>query len=212
MMANFGKIEKEVDELKLAMEKKEKEWLCEKQKLQDRIQSLKEELRRKEPRSEDTSLQENKTRLDRLEKEVERLKESEHELRQLRRKNLVISNVPDSDCSVEETVKKLFHDVLKVNVQPIDVRFLARHGDGGNLVLVSMKNLREKLEVMRTKHKLRALQRKMFIMDDLTRAERETQRRIRERVKEENEKGSNWKIGYGKVCVGGQWVPWELIQ
>ena len=212
MIKGIGKLEEEVADLTGLIKEKEKEWRSQKREMENKMQVLEEKLKKNEPRMEETNiLQINETRLDRLEKEVERMKENELELRRLKRKNLVISNMPDSTDGVEKMVQRLFQEVLKVKVKPIEAKVIARCRDGGNMVLVCMKDLREKLEVMRWKHKLSTLDRKMFVMDDLTREERSVQKEIRERVKEEKRKGNQWKVGYRKVCMEGQWVPWEAV-
>ena len=212
MLKEVERIKEEMTELNYFMTKKEKEWLEEKRKMLGRIRIMEEEMEKaKSKKSEEVSCQQNETRMVRLEEAVMRLKESEEELRRLRRKNLVISNMPASCTNrVEDKVLSLFQDVLHVKVRPVEVQIIARHRDGGNMVLVRMRDLKDKLEVMRWKHKLRVLDREIF-MDDLTKEERKIQQQVRKRVKEEKEKGNDWKIGHGKVCVSGQWIPWESV-
>ncbi|KAI4465408.1 atp synthase mitochondrial f1 complex assembly factor 2/atp12 protein mitochondrial precursor [Holotrichia oblita] len=60
------------------------------------------------------------------------------------------------------------------------------------------------MEVMKNKSKLRnKLDNKVFINDDLTREERDIQRIIRQKAKEEKSKGKQVKIGYAKLVIEG---------
>ena len=125
----------------------------------------------------------------------------------------MISNFPVNGLNrLDVHVEKLFKDYLGTNVSVLDVRIIGRNVNGGSTVLVSMRSLQDKLEVLKQKHKMRYLDWKMFITDDLTREERSIQRDIRLRIKEEKLKGHDWKEGYQKVKVQGDWIPWEKLK
>jgi hypothetical protein len=45
----------------------------------------------------------------------------------------------------------------------------------------------------------------MYIDDDLTKEERETQKKLRELAREERDRGKRVKIGYRKIQINGEW-------
>ena len=75
------------------------------------------------------------------------------------------------------------------------------------LIQVKFKNLEEKLKVMRNKNKLKG--KNIYINDDLTKIERNIQKQIAARAKEEREKGNKTKMGYMKVKINENWWYWD---
>jgi len=57
--------------------------------------------------------------------------------------------------------------------------------------------------------KKKNLMRGIYIDNDLTRAEREMQEKLKEKAKEEKEKGKKVRISYGKIAVNGVWLRWN---
>lgn len=55
----------------------------------------------------------------------------------------------------------------------------------------------------------RELKRGIYIDDDLTKMERERQNHLRDKAKEEREKGNDVKIGYEKIFVKDSWYRWN---
>jgi hypothetical protein len=49
----------------------------------------------------------------------------------------------------------------------------------------------------------------MYIDDDLTKEERETQKKLRELAREERDRGKRVKIGYRKIQINGDWFRWD---
>lgn len=49
----------------------------------------------------------------------------------------------------------------------------------------------------------------MFIDDDLTKKEREIQKKIRETADKERKKGNKTRMGYQKLEVNGVWMKWQ---
>lgn len=75
------------------------------------------------------------------------------------------------------------------------------------MVKVELNKFEDKLYIMRNKTKLRGEE--FFIDSDLTKNEREIQQAIRQRAREEREKGSTVKVGYQKLCINNEWVNWR---
>jgi len=57
--------------------------------------------------------------------------------------------------------------------------------------------------------KKKNLIREIYIDNDLTRAEREMQEKLKEKAKEEKEKESKVRISYGKILVNDVWLRWN---
>jgi hypothetical protein len=49
----------------------------------------------------------------------------------------------------------------------------------------------------------------MYIDDDLTNEERETQKKLRELAREERDRGKRVKIQYRKIQINGDWFRWD---
>ena len=75
------------------------------------------------------------------------------------------------------------------------------------VIIVEMEAWEAKQEIMRNKNRLGA--RKVYVDHDLTYKEREIQRRIRERAKEERKKEKTVTIGYQKICIQGTCHKWN---
>jgi hypothetical protein len=50
---------------------------------------------------------------------------------------------------------------------------------------------------------------RMYIDNDLTKEERETQKKLRELAREERNRGKRIKIGYRKIQINGEWFRWD---
>ena len=75
------------------------------------------------------------------------------------------------------------------------------------VIIVEMKTWEAKQGIMRNKNRLGA--RKVYVYHDLTYKEREIQRRIRERAKEERKKEKTVRTGYQKICIQETWHKWN---
>jgi hypothetical protein len=53
---------------------------------------------------------------------------------------------------------------------------------------------------------------RMYIDDDLTKEERETQKKLRELAREERDRGKRVKIGYRKIQINRDWFRWDKRQ
>lgn len=81
---------------------------------------------------------------------------------------------------------------------------------GPKICLVELNSKEDKMTVMENKRKLRDIKdRKIFINNDMTFAERDIARRIRKIAQEERSKGNNVQYGYHKVTVNGKQYRWN---
>jgi hypothetical protein len=78
------------------------------------------------------------------------------------------------------------------------------------MMLAKIENCEQKKNIMLNKSKLNGRKgERMFMDDDLTKEERETQKKLRELAKEERDRGKRVKIGYRKIQINGEWFRWD---
>lgn len=70
-----------------------------------------------------------------------------------------------------------------------------------------MEDWQTKEKIMKEKNKLRG--RNIFIDHDMTKEEREEQRKLRKRAGREREEGRKVKVGYRKIIVEGKVYIWN---
>ncbi|KAJ3619978.1 hypothetical protein MTP99_008201 [Tenebrio molitor] len=68
------------------------------------------------------------------------------------------------------------------------------------MMLAKIENWEQKKNIMLSKN------------DDLTKEERETQKKLRELAREERDRGKRVKIGYRKIQINGDWFRWDKRQ
>lgn len=122
--------------------------------------------------------------------------------------NIVLTGVKvdTNDAAIlKELTKKFFQRSLQIDIAPKKVSKI-----GEKTCVIEMNNEQEKKMIMENKYKLRMLRdERIFINDDLTRAEKEMRKEIRVRAQEEKSKGKEVKIGYRKITVDGQEWRWN---
>ena len=74
------------------------------------------------------------------------------------------------------------------------------------MVLAEIGSWEEKRMVMSRK---KTLKRGLYVDDDLTKEERTTQKKLRERATEERKKGNQMKVSYRKIRIGNKWFYWN---
>ncbi|KYN30705.1 hypothetical protein ALC56_15004 [Trachymyrmex septentrionalis] len=92
---------------------------------------------------------------------------------------------------------KFIKESLEINVN-IRKASKVQNRENKCTMVVKVENWEEKREIMITKKNLKA---RVFIDNDLTRREREMQKQLKDRAKEEKEKGNNVKVSYEKIFV-----------
>lgn len=112
-----------------------------------------------------------------------------------RRRNIIIQGAQLNEGNMKE----------KLNLgDKVEAAVKIRMGANNNeAVVVRLQSLEDKKLIMKTKM-LRGTQ--IFIDDDLTKEERIIQQIVRERAKEERNKGNRVIVGYQKVEINGMWL------
>lgn len=122
-----------------------------------------------------------------------------------RKNNIVIKGLDTGKGSVTETVQQFLEETIKTQAT---VKEAYELGKGTNKIIITkLETWEMKKQILEKKGILRRT--KIYIDDDLTRYEREVQRKIREEAKELKERGMQVKIGYRKLKVGDKWLQWN---
>jgi len=85
----------------------------------------------------------------------------------------------------------------------VEKTFKIQRNENKCIVVAELESWEQKKEIMIKK---KNLIRGIYIDNDLTRTERETQEKLKEKAKEEKEKGNKVKISYGKILVNDVWL------
>lgn len=128
--------------------------------------------------------------------------------RDSKKNNLIMHGLDintDEKQEVLETVTSFIKQNLKVNIQPKKVAKIGR-----KTCVIELKTAEDKLTVMQNKAKLKQLTDiRVYINEDLTKAERSKQKLIRAKAREEKEQGKDVKVGYNKLIVDGNVWRWN---
>lgn len=144
-----------------------------------------------------------------LKKEMGKLKSS-MEIMEKRSKenNVIITGIlidTTEGILLEQSMSNFFRQHLELNIKPKRAIKL-----GPKICLVELNTEQEKRDIMQNKRKLRNIkEEKIFINEDLTRAEREMKKEIKARAQEEMAKGKEVKMGFKKVIIDGQEWRWS---
>lgn len=149
----------------------------------------------------------------------EKMKNIEGRLRRIEKEqaknSIVISGLEMEKKDGEElkqSLERFLEGTIGVNVQIKEARKI-----GTKICKVDLSSVYEKEAVMKNKNKLKRLQERIYINNEMTKEEREIQKKIKKIAEEERKKGKNTKIGFQKVMVDGTEWRWnreqeELIQ
>ena len=131
-----------------------------------------------------------------------------------RRRNLAVSNLPESEAASGEDRKKddveLLSSIIKEELKLIvKIEHAFRVGkktdERARILIVTLETEDCKWEILKAAKKLRESENEMaknvFINKDLTRLEREKNKKLREEVKARRERGENVKIIRGRCTV-----------
>jgi hypothetical protein len=164
-------------------------------KLRDEITKLKEDAQKKEKEwKEEKAILE-----DRITKQEEKLERKE---KQEIRNNIVIKNIKFKSATIKEEVKTFIQQKLETDVEVIDTIEI-----NDNMTIVKLENWEQKKQVMKNKSKLRG--EKIYIDGELTRREREIQKKIVEVAKDKIKNGDKAKVGYKKLILNGKVYIWD---
>lgn len=198
-------IKREIEGIKLEIRESIKE-------VKDDIRELKEQLKENREnmeaikneiseikRSDRKEKGEMKGKIDCVEKRLEMIEKDKI------RNNLIVSGI-DIDGQKGEQVKKTMQVMLD---KELGVRAEIKRASRINnkKCVIVMEEWRGKIEILKEKKKLKGGY--IFIDSDLTKKEREIQKKIRDRAGKEREGGRRTKVGYKKLYIDGREYTWD---
>jgi len=120
-----------------------------------------------------------------------------------RKKNLIIKGwIPESTNGLNKNVDRFFKEKIGVEVEIESARIIGKR----NYILVRMRSEEEKEKIMNNKKLLG--KEEIYIGHDRTMLEREIQRKVLEKAKEEKSKNKEVIIKYWKLRIDGTWYKW----
>ncbi|KAH0821274.1 hypothetical protein GEV33_001517 [Tenebrio molitor] len=161
----------------------------ENRKMSRELEQLKSMMREKEEKweREKMELKEKMTKLE------EKMEEQE---KRVRKKNIVVTGLDEEECENEKKLEKWMKAELEVEVRVKEMYKI----NGGKMIVAELESWGEKRKVMENKRKLREKKgKRVYIEDDMTKKERDTQKKLRTLAKEEREKGLRVKGRKGKT-------------
>ncbi|KAH0814053.1 hypothetical protein GEV33_008739 [Tenebrio molitor] len=195
------KILEKLEEVKREITEEIKELRKENQDVKREIEQLREEFKNKEKKWEEekNSMSE---RVAWLETKME------NEERRRRKNNIVITGWRSEGSSKQQSREKV-EKFIKENIGEAKVKDC--YNINKDQILVQMEEWSGKEKVMKQKGKLRGNRatEKIFIDNDLTKKEREIQKKIRAIAREERRQGKDLKVGYMKITIEGVQMRWN---
>ena len=134
-----------------------------------------------------------------------------------RKNNIIISekleeNIGKQHNLRETHVKELLEKLTETKyptTRIVETQYLTRRQNGTDVIRVKLDSWEAKNQIMKNKYKLARYDKRVFIDDDLTNAEAEIQKNLREKARNERLQGRKVKVGYRKICIEGKWTKWE---
>ena len=159
-----------------------------------------------------------KDKVEKLESKVLLIEEREEKReKQEKRNNLIISEklekeIKENPDELKKHTKEICESLTGMVVNIKSIYHLATNKAGLDIVKVELESFEEKRRVMKNKFKLAQRQERIYIDEDLTRNEANIQRILRERARQEKQRGNSVKIGYKKLLLNGKWVAYEDLE
>lgn len=192
------RLEKKVESLDGAGRGREEE-------LRRRIKALEEKIEQDDLMREGQNAEEACTQNELWKLKIEQMDRNWKALeRKERKNNIVVRGKKWTESNEKEEIEKLLREELDLNLKVKRARVI---GDNRTTVVVEMNSWEDKSAVMGRKNRLKG--KSIFIDADMTKKEREIQKTLARRMKEEREKGAQAKFGYQKIQIQGKWWFWD---
>jgi hypothetical protein len=125
-----------------------------------------------------------------------------------RKNNVIITGIGAITGNIERGVEEWLETEIEVKLNVKEAFKINKH----KMMLAKIESWEQKKNIMLNKSKLKEKEdERMYIRvdDDLTKEERETQKKLRELAREERNRGKRVKIGYRKIQINGEWFRWD---
>lgn len=152
--------------------------------------------------------EERKKEINELRREITEMKRREEEReRREKKRNIVIWGTQGKEGEAKQIAVDVFKkiDIEYGEVGIREARFIGKRENRG--LVVEIEKFEDKKKIMVGKNKLRGST--FFLDDDMTKTEREMQKKIRDWAKVLRERGKRVNVGYGKGYVNGIEFRWN---
>ena len=117
-----------------------------------------------------------------------------------RKNNIVIMGLENNSKNAKDRAIEFFKERLEIEDK---VKWVKEEGYNKKIILVSLKTLEDKQEL---KDQLKGSN--IYINHDLSREDRNIQRKLREIARQEREQGAEVRLGFRKIRINGNWIKW----
>lgn len=153
-------------------------------------------------------VQENKE----MKKEINELQERIQQLEKEKTKNNLIITGLKIETEDENEMNEVIKDFVKKELE-MEVKVRKTRKITNKKYIIEMQTFNDKIKILKAKSKLRNIKNKIIYIDeDLPKKEREIQRQILKRAKEERENGKRVKVGHRKMTVNGKEWKWDSAE
>lgn len=131
-----------------------------------------------------------------------------------KRNNIVMSNYNPKEKSGRKLLEEVEQFLQEKTEEPVMIETVQKfNSKAGERYVVKMKNLEDKLVVLRKKKMLFTItegeKNHVYVNDDLIREDQEIQKKGRDFCKEARKQGKEAKIGYRKIFIDGKEHKWN---
>ncbi|KAI4463165.1 retrotransposon gag protein [Holotrichia oblita] len=176
----------------------------EQREFNEKLRRLKDEnetLKKENEKIKEESVQTKKVLVD-LQTRIEFLEKEK------RRNNLIISGLKIETEKTEERKAEINGFIRRELNVGVSIKTVAKLGE--KTYLIALENTEEKLAIMKNKNKLRHMKgNKVYINNDQTIQEREIQKFIRDRAREERQRGKSVIVKYQRLIIDGKQWKWN---
>lgn len=166
-----------------------------------RLKDENETLKKENEKIKEESVQTKKVLVD-LQTRIEFLEKEK------RRNNLIISGLKIETEKTEERKAEINGFMRRELNVGVSIKTVAKLGE--KTYLIALENTEEKLAIMKNKNKLRHMKgNKVYINNDQTIQEREIQKFIRDRAREERQRGKSVIVKYQRLIIDGKQWKWN---
>ncbi|XP_071579271.1 uncharacterized protein [Temnothorax nylanderi] len=148
---------------------------------------------------------------DEIGQKVRRLKRIIEEKEKRERRNKIVIrglNTNTKTRSIKDVAREFLEHEFKVKEEVKSVQTVGM--EGREVVIIELEDWEIKEKIMKEKKKLKDKSvGRIYIDHNMTKTEREVQRKIRERARIKKEDGKIVKVGYKKMNIGGKQYVWS---
>jgi hypothetical protein len=166
--------------------------------LRKELVTVREEMRRREEKGQVEKADWTK-RMKMIEEKMEQREKKE------RKNNVIITGIGAKSGNIERGMEEWLEREIGVKVNVKEAFKINKD----KMMLAKIESWEQKKNILLNKSKLKKEDERMYIDDNLTKEERETQKKLRELAREERNRRKRVKIGYRKIQINGEWFRWD---